>query len=65
MMDKLVSADVVAAEMGVHRGTVYRWVTEGCPNHPIRKGMRQRHAFYLDEVDHWLKTKGGEDGRQP
>jgi len=55
MPDKWVSAEKVAAHLGVKQVTVYKWIArKDLPAHKAGRLWR----FQLREVDAWLKSGG-------
>lgn len=56
-----VDAKVVAAELKVHRDTVYRLIKVGLPTH--RVGGRDR--FDLDEIRAWSKARAEQRLERP
>jgi excisionase family DNA binding protein len=55
MPDRWVSAEEVAAHLGVQQDTVYKWIAR--KNLPAHKAGRL-WRFQVSEVDAWLKAGG-------
>lgn len=60
--DRWVSAEEVAAHLGVTKDSVYRWVdSKGLPGHRVGRLLR----FKLAEVDEWVRRGGVAQARTP
>ena len=55
MADPWLSADQIAAHLGVTKDTVYAWIAEkGMPAHKLGRLWR----FQTSEVDEWVRGGG-------
>lgn len=62
MADPWVSADGIAAHLGVTKDTVYTWIAErGLPAHKIGRLWK----FQADEVDDWVRVGNAASPAQP
>lgn len=60
MSERWLSADEVAAHIGVTKDTVYAWIAErGMPAHKIGRIWK----FQVTEVDDWVRGGGTESSR--
>jgi excisionase family DNA binding protein len=57
-----VTAEQVAAHLGVVKDTIYRWrERRGLPAHQIGRLWK----FKLSEVDHWVRAGGADESIDP
>jgi excisionase family DNA binding protein len=55
MAEPWLSADQIAAHLGVTKDTVYAWIAEkGMPAHKIGRLWK----FQVSEVDEWVRSEG-------
>ncbi|TFC82142.1 helix-turn-helix domain-containing protein [Cryobacterium sp. TmT2-59] len=55
MAEPWLSADQIAAHLGVTKDTVYAWIAEkGMPAHKIGRLWK----FQISEVDEWVRSGG-------
>lgn len=55
MAEPWLSADQIAAHLGVTKDTVYAWIAEkGVPAHKIGRLWK----FQVSEVDEWVRSEG-------
>jgi excisionase family DNA binding protein len=62
--DPWLSADDIAAHLGVTKDTVYAWIAEkGMPAHKVGRLWK----FQASEVDDWVRSgrSSAEDGARP
>ncbi len=59
MVEPWLSADAIAAHLGVTKDTVYAWIAEkGMPAHKIGRLWK----FQASEVDEWVRGWGASPG---
>lgn len=59
MSEPWLSADQVAAHLGVTKDTVYAWIAEKrMPAHKVGRLWK----FQIDEVDEWVRSEGTSSG---
>jgi len=63
MSEPWLSADGIAAHLGVTKDTVYSWIAEmAMPAHKVGRLWK----FQASEVDEWVRTGGvASSGREP
>ena len=61
MEDRWLSVDDVAADLGVKRDTIYKWIAE--KGMPARK-LGRLWKFKKEQVDQWVEN-GGADAATP
>lgn len=60
MSERWLSAEEVAAHIGVTKDTVYAWIAErGMPAHKIGRIWK----FQVSEVDDWVRGGGADSSR--
>ena len=61
MAEPWLSADDIAAHLGVTKDTVYSWIADkGMPAHKLGRLWK----FQTNEVDAWVRGGGAADGNQ-
>ena len=59
--DRWLSAEEIAAYLGISKDTVYTWLnTRGIPGHKIGRFWK----FKQEEVDVWVRTGGAGNARK-
>lgn len=58
MTEPWVSADVIAAHLGVTKDSIYTWIAKrGMPAHRVGRLWK----FQVSEVDAWVRRAGADD----
>lgn len=58
MIESWVSAEVIAAHLGVTKDSVYTWIAKrGMPAHRVGRLWK----FQMSEVDAWVRSEGADE----
>ena len=61
LSERWLSVEEIAGHLGVSKESIYRWVEKGkIPAHKVGKLWK----FKVTDIDEWVRTGGGNDGKE-